>query len=260
MQRRKFLTGVGALAASSAAAVGTGAFASETDGALSVDVVGPAGAYMGVDPNTSSEYVSESSPVAIDLAGDSTFGGSGVPESTDTLINPAFVLENNSSGTMYVEIDNPLSNNDISTSSQAGPAGVDVQFLTAPSLPLRDFNGKGGVALIGRNNKVQGNGNGLGAGFDDPGSNEYYFHQGPNDTSKNAPNRTVLTQGGGKSAAGALEIQSGESYPVVFRVATQEPGNVDLDAQFQIEAYDTESNLTYDNIVNTIWPGEGPAE
>ena len=255
--RRKFLAGLGALASGSAAAVGTGAFSTSTDGSMSVDVVGPGSAYLGVDGNTTSEYVSQSSPVTIDLASDSGNGGSGLAEMSDTIISPVFTLENNSSESLYVEIHNPLANNDISTSSGPAPAGVDVQFLTAPSLPLRNYNNNTEIALIGRDTAVAEN-NGLGGGFDDPGSNEYWFHQGPNDVPSNAPNRTPLKEGRG-APAGALEIGTGESYPVVFRVAVQDPGNVSLSSDFHIEAYDSPDSLTY-SVINDdesgLWVSE----
>ncbi len=256
---------MGSLAAGSAAAMGTGAFTTEASRAMSIDVVGSESAYLGVDPETGSEYVEESSPMSINLAGNSDYGGSGLFEESDTAIAPAFELQNQSDETLYVEVENPLANNDISTPSLEGPAGVDVQFLTVPSLPLRDYNGKGGLALIGRDSKVEGSGNGLGGGFDDPGSNEYWFHQGPNDTPSNAPNRTALTQSSDKSAAGALEIAPGQSFPVVFRVVVNDVAENteaneprDIDANFTIEAFDTTSKLTYDT-VNDIWPSDSPS-
>ena len=133
MQRRKFLIGMGSLAAGSAAAMGTGAFSSRADRAMSIDVVGSESAYLGVYPNTGSEYVS-GDPLSINLAGDSGQGGSGVLQDAETVIRPAFQLKNQSSETLFVEIKNPLSNNDISSGSSVPnalstdnvPAGLDV--------------------------------------------------------------------------------------------------------------------------------------
>ena len=249
--RRKFLAGVGSLAAGSAAAVGTGAFSTQTNGTMKLDVVGPANAYLGVDGNTSSEYVSQSSPVTIDLAQDGN-GGSGLSEMSDTIIQPAFTLSNGSSEPLYVEIDNPLANNDISTASGQAPAGVDVQLLTAPATPIGQYNAAG-LGLIDRNDKVVDSGNGLGGGFDEPGSNEYYFHEG-----ETPSDRTALVQSKSKSVAGGLKIGSGESYPVVFRAVVRSPGNTSLSADFRVEAYDDESQLTYDDLVNST-VGDGGA-
>lgn len=221
--------------------MGTGAFSTELDGSVAIDVVGPASAFLGVDANTGSEFVSQDSPVAIDLASNQN-GGSGLPEKSNTVIAPVFTLSNGTDETLFVEIDNPLSNNNISTESGAAPAGVDVQFLAANEVPNAT-----GIGIIGRNNGVQGSGNGLGAGFDDPGSNEFYFF--PDGTG-----RTGLTQSNSKSQAGALEIGSGESYPVILQVAINDPGtSTDLDADIDIEAYDDQSKLTYDSLVNNVF-------
>ncbi|MFB6123833.1 MAG: hypothetical protein ABEJ78_10290 [Haloferacaceae archaeon] len=95
MQRRKFIAGVGALAAGGAAALGTGAFTSaRASRIVSVDVTGDQQSYLGLRPNADSGAVSTGSDgtLAIDLASDSGHGGTGIPNDGVTRLWPAFEL------------------------------------------------------------------------------------------------------------------------------------------------------------------------
>lgn len=59
MERRKFLFGIGTVAAGGAAAMGTGAFSAvEADRSLNVETAGDQGAYLGIDASVS-EYATQ---------------------------------------------------------------------------------------------------------------------------------------------------------------------------------------------------------
>jgi hypothetical protein len=250
MERRKFLIGMGSLAAGGAAATGTGAFATQSSGDANIDVVGPDNALLSVDPNTKSDYVVDDNPVKIDLAAISDNGASGITEDSNFVIQPAFSLRNQSSETLYVEIRNPYANNDITSGSSgtsgAGSSaveGIDVQFLATPSAPISGPPNRK-VGMIGRNSLPVNN---LGGEFDDPGSNVAYFLQGPG---FDLGNRSSLTSGG-KGKAGYLEIDPAQSFDVVYHVAVKTPGeSTSLSADFQIEAFDDESQMTFDESVD----------
>jgi hypothetical protein len=161
MRRRKFLATIGSLAAGSAAAVGTGAVETiSTDRAHEVDVAGDASAYLGIDANDSSQFVNVGSNdklVSLDFASKSNNGGTGVNNEGSTEVRPAFHLRNQGDREMYVAINNPLQNDDISSSQNNTtgftgggvkvPAGIDFQFAASTTEP--GFN-SGQVGLIGR--------------------------------------------------------------------------------------------------------------
>jgi hypothetical protein len=122
MQRRKFLIGTGALAAGSAAAIGTGAFTSvQADRTVNVEVAGDDGAYLKIVPTDApnSKFVSEKDNGELEIAiGDlgDEFGdtdkhafdadaqpGDGVNPNARTTIESAFKIINQ--GTQEVEVD-----------------------------------------------------------------------------------------------------------------------------------------------------------
>lgn len=250
MRRRKYLAAVGSLAAGGAAMMGTGAFSTTTEPGLAVDVVGAASAYVGVYPNTDSEYVTTSggvpsgSPFEIDLASDSGSGGSGLPEYSHTMIAPAFRLRNQSSESLYTEIYNPLANNDITTTSSnqnftgrgggrdrdLAIKGLDVQFLATGSLPIT-----GSAALIDRDSPPV---NTAGSGFDDITSNAYLFG-----SAEGVSNNRLNLQ---NFDAGAIKLDSGEELVVSTRVVVRDVDTDPPGLRFRVEAYDDTSELTYD--------------
>lgn len=261
VKRRKMLIGIGSLAAGAAGAVGTGAFSSAADRSLDIDVVGDASAYAGIDPNTASQFVSTSSPMSIDLASDSGNGGSGLPEFADTMIAPAFSLTNQGSDTLYYEIYNPLSNNDITTSSSRvpnygaagggrerdlGTEGLDVQFFATDSFPI-----DGSSALIDRGTSPV---NSLGGEFDDIGSNNRLF--GSSEAVSN--NRIALTGGSGTNGynTGAIVLAPGEDVKVAMRVVTREVSQSIPELNVRVEAYSDKGPLSYP-VVNEGISGVG---
>ncbi|WP_141212243.1 DUF1102 domain-containing protein [Halorubrum ezzemoulense] len=101
--RRKFITGLGALAAGSAAAVGTGAFTSvEATRSVEVNVTGDADAYLGLkaaDHPNGDAYVDDSGDtVAIDITettnDDNETLGSGLNPNATTVIENLLVVTN----------------------------------------------------------------------------------------------------------------------------------------------------------------------
>jgi hypothetical protein len=106
MQRRKFLAGVGSIAAGAAAVTGTGAFTS-VSAARSVDVAveDDASAYLGLDTSGDSndQYVSGQSSGEISINFDSSGnGGSGVNPNANTVLESVFQIENQ--GTQEVTV------------------------------------------------------------------------------------------------------------------------------------------------------------
>ncbi|WEL17528.1 DUF1102 family protein [Halorhabdus sp. SVX81] len=108
MERRKFLIGMGSLAAGSAAAMGTSAFTSTSaNRQLSVQVANDAAAYMGlsaVDGSPNSAYVSQdgsNGELAIEVA-DTSAGGSGVNLNSHTRIDDLFEVTNQGTQPVYV--------------------------------------------------------------------------------------------------------------------------------------------------------------
>lgn len=139
--RRKFITGLGALAAGSAAAVGTGAFTSVTaDRAVTVNIEGDANAYLGLSATNSANgaYTNESGDdgkISInfdDLTGgdDRTVadGGSGVNYRAKTVAEDVFRITNQ--GTQGAEIDLSSAGNSGTTTinTSVPPSGSDLDL------------------------------------------------------------------------------------------------------------------------------------
>lgn len=112
MQRRKFVIGMGALASGTAAAVGSGAFSSVTATRnVDVNVADDASAYLRLEGTggANSDYVTEDGnggTLEIDLSPSNdgvTGGGEGVNPDAVTQIDNLFVIENQ--GTQEVDVD-----------------------------------------------------------------------------------------------------------------------------------------------------------
>lgn len=108
MRRRKFLTGVGALAGGSAAAVGTGAFTSvEADRQVDVQVASDANAYLGLDnsgENNDQYFDASGDEYAVNFA-EASNGGSGVNPNADTVAKSVFTIENQGTQEVTVSLD-----------------------------------------------------------------------------------------------------------------------------------------------------------
>lgn len=105
MQRRKFIAGVGSLAAGAAAVTGTGAVSSVTaDRSISISVAADDSAYLGLDAG-SNDYVTNSGGngnlLKFNFDGSST-DANGLNNQADTIIESAFDIENNSDRDLFV--------------------------------------------------------------------------------------------------------------------------------------------------------------
>jgi hypothetical protein len=104
MQRRKFLIGVGSLAAGSAATMGTGAFAStEATRTVNVKVAGDQKAYLGMDATSPYAQVN-SKQLALNFD-DNGSGGKGVNADSVTTFDGVFQLTNNGPNDLDITID-----------------------------------------------------------------------------------------------------------------------------------------------------------
>ncbi|MFD1641404.1 DUF1102 domain-containing protein [Halohasta litorea] len=121
MQRRKFVVGVGSLAASGAAAMGTGAFTSVTASRnVDVAVANDSAAYLGLSSTggANEEYVTDdgsSGTLSIDLdAGQSVAGGGdGVNPNALTEIDHLFQITNQGTQSVDVSLSKSGDNTDL---------------------------------------------------------------------------------------------------------------------------------------------------
>jgi hypothetical protein len=98
MNRRKFLAGIGSLAAASATAMGTGAFTSvDAERSVSVAVASDENAFLGLDTldsSNSDEFVSlDGGTLGIDIS-ETTAGGTGVNMNARTAFDDMFQITN----------------------------------------------------------------------------------------------------------------------------------------------------------------------
>jgi len=233
MQRRKFIAGLGSLAAAGAAGIGTGAFTStRADRAVSVDVTGDANSYLGLIPNDDVSAVSTSSDgtMSIDLASDSGNGGTGVSNNGGTRIWPAFQIRNQGSETIYVEVDNPLADSDLTD------GGVDLQFLACDDASDHLIDGNQPV-LFDRTSRVESVG-----GWEIGNPTAVAQTEGSN-IARPFKGSTV---GGSRGPPMHLGLDPGQDVDVIVRVfaMVDNPGAVDLSDDVTFEAYTDESKMT----------------
>jgi hypothetical protein len=280
MQRRKFLAAIGSVAAGGAAAMGTGAFdvtGTRQQRGLTAQVEGGASANLGITPNTDNDFVNDGgSGDALDIDFTADNGGAGLNINGVTEVRPAFTLTNNFDQPFYVEVYNPLRNNDIAdsqtndaTESQGSgsgsggsynrvevPPGLDVQFVAASDGVFSSGSGgsknEGDVALVDR-----------------AAAPAAYDFQDPEDPSTMQVDLSSSTPEGGKvdyigfdadDDAGYLRLGSGASVDVVVRAivnerffpSTKAPDTLDnkLTSEFTIRAYnDADAMIATDDAV-----------
>jgi len=105
MERRKFLAGLGSLAAGSAVAMGTGAFTSTAASrSVSVSVAGDKSANLGLVPGSSPHAHTENGELVLDFDG-SRVTGDGLNTNAFIKFNELFEIRNNSSDTVAVWLD-----------------------------------------------------------------------------------------------------------------------------------------------------------
>jgi hypothetical protein len=241
------------MAAGGAAMIGTGAVETiSTDRGLAVDVAGDASAYLGLIGNSSSQFVnigSNNKLISLDFATDSSNGGQGVNNEGSTEVRPAFKLVNQGDRKLYVAINNPLQNDDISSSQNnttgftgggvTVPAGIDFQFAASTKVPGFPNDE---VGLIGRDDAPS------------PGNN----YGTPSDPS------TISLKAGASfpynfielDDTGYVGIPPGNSVPVTTRVVTDgfDVKNSSVpNTRFLVQATTDESKLNIaENITSKI--------
>lgn len=131
MERRKFVLGVGALAAGGAAAVGSGAFTSvEAERQLTAEVVGDASAFVGIEKATEDGKVTPNAQEYVDIEGDgtvridftdseSTTGvASGLNQDAKSVFDNLLDITNNGTQDVVLSVDSDL------IASQGGFLGI----------------------------------------------------------------------------------------------------------------------------------------
>jgi hypothetical protein len=104
MDRRKFVIGVGSLAAGGAAAMGTGAFASvEATRSVSVNVAGDGSAYLGLE-DTSPYAETNGKQMELNFANNGN-GGSGINADSVSTFDGVFRMVNNGPEDLDITID-----------------------------------------------------------------------------------------------------------------------------------------------------------
>lgn len=228
MRRRKFLIGAGSFAAATAGAIGTGAVDSiRADRTYEIDVAGDADAYVGLKAGDS-QFVSQSGgTLSLDFAKYTENGGEGVNVGT-TAARPAFTLTNQGTKTIYAQIENPLSNPDVTTSASGKdastanvsvPAGVDFQFLAVPKGSATSADND--IGYIGRGSPPS---------------------DGP-DFASSTGQRTVRREPGSHrlvyvndGLAGHVALDTGEAVDVIARVVATKTADPPV-ADFTVEAF-----------------------
>jgi hypothetical protein len=104
MERRKFVVGLGSLAAGGAAATGTGAFASvEATRGVSVTVAGDSSAYLGLE-DTSSYAEVNGKQLSLNFAANGN-GGAGINADSVSTFDGVFRMTNNGPNELDITID-----------------------------------------------------------------------------------------------------------------------------------------------------------
>jgi len=102
MQRRKFIAGLGSLAAAGAAGIGTGAFSgvrAERD--VSLEVSGDGNAYLGLEPTSPYASFDSDGALTLDFTSDGN-GNGGLNPDANTNFNDLFTISNNGPETVAV--------------------------------------------------------------------------------------------------------------------------------------------------------------
>ncbi|MDQ2054472.1 hypothetical protein [Halobellus sp. H-GB7] len=135
MQRRKFVVGLGSLAAGGAAAMGTGAFTTvESERYTSVGTSGDAQAFLALEGNSggNSGYIKDDGTgdgeLLIDMNGNSKPDGNGFPFNAESTVDYLFKITNKGTQAVGVDI------RKIPTSGTAQSAGLHerVEFYASP--------------------------------------------------------------------------------------------------------------------------------
>ncbi|WP_181861731.1 hypothetical protein [Haloplanus salinus] len=149
MQRRKFIAGMGSLAAAGAATVGTGAFTSvQADRSLNVEVADDANAFLAIEPQSTEngdEYASVNGDgtVTLDFTGDddtSTDIGSGLNKDADTTIRDILKVSNQGTQDVVVGVSGLPSSMSIYTDDGSVAANGSSTSLNQDNYPPNSGN------------------------------------------------------------------------------------------------------------------------
>jgi len=106
MQRRKFIAGLGSLAAAGAAGIGTGAFATaRVDRAISAEITGDNAAYLGLDASTSVYANQNGKKLELVFDGSNGQNGDGLNADSDTAFHNVFRIQNNGTNKIRVTLE-----------------------------------------------------------------------------------------------------------------------------------------------------------
>jgi hypothetical protein len=108
MQRRKFIAGVGSLAAGAAAVTGTGAFTSvSANRSIAVEVADDANAFLGLEAagsaNADAFVTNTGGTIAVDVS-DTDAGGQGINRNATTIFDDLFVVTNQGTSDVFAII------------------------------------------------------------------------------------------------------------------------------------------------------------
>ncbi|GAB7012526.1 hypothetical protein JCM18549_07970 [Halolamina salina] len=241
MERRKFIASVGSLTAAGAAGIGTGAFTStRVNRNVSVDVAGDADSYLGIIASDASAVsTSSEGTISIDLASSSGHGGTGVSNDSLTRIWPAFQLRNQGTDTIYVEMENPLADSDLTD------GGVDVQFLAVDDAD-ENVIGDNMPVLFDRTSVVSSVG---GWDIGNPAAIAQSVGGVHARGFKGSSRGGSRFKGNDEASTMYLELSPGQDVDVIVRVFAQvdDVDSVDLSDDVTIEAYTDESNTTIED-------------
>jgi len=159
MERRKFVIGLGSLAAGGAAATGTGAFTSVTaDRDAEIDLEDDADAYLGLVAGNDNGWAvqtaggsSANGTMMIEMNGQSSPGGGGTGVSANAInvFDDVFRIQNQSNGQKYVWVEFTKSGGGGAT------ADVDIDFYVGDHSAGPDsIVGSGEAAAVGEGNEI----------------------------------------------------------------------------------------------------------
>jgi|GEM_PF-1150897 len=210
MQRRKFIAGLGSLAAAGAAGIGTGAFTSvQANRSVSVSVAGDDAALLALDPDPDGDGTNESEntdyiswsggEVSIDIDSAATVDGSGVNPNSTTQINDLFKVVNQGTqaAVVYVDPDSIDSGN-----QTFGGSGIMID-PQASNRPNGDYINTDSLAGGVEDDQIS-----LTGGYDGP---EYSAYQ-TSSSSSHDENGTDATDGTTDDALEEFVLEPGEFF------------------------------------------------
>lgn len=213
MRRRKYIIGAGSIVTGTAAALGTGATDAYTTNRDATTEVATS-SDLKIEPNTTSDFVQSSSTMSVtfdDLENDAYAEA-----------RPAFTVANNTDETLYVEMDNPFADSDLSD------GGVDLQFIA-----VNNPDQATAPVLFDRTTPVDGSVVESKKDFVNP----YRLQQ----SAGSGILRNIKGASGPGYSGGDpqhIELGSGQTFEVIARAIALDAENVDTGGTVTVEAFD----------------------